>query len=322
MRGRIVKGIGGFYYVHCGAAGDGAPQAGELYECRAKGIFRKDNRRPLVGDEVEMDVLDAEKKTGNISSLLPRRSELIRPAVANVDQALVIFAVTQPKPNFNLLDRFLIMMAQQEIASIICFNKADIDEDGSGEEYRRIYGDCGCRTVETSVKTGEGIKALKELLQGKVTAVAGPSGVGKSSLINCLQTDIVMETGEISARVQRGKHTTRHSELIALDRDTYILDTPGFSSLGLFCLEKKELAAYYPEFAGYEDGCRFAGCSHIGERLCSVKDAVAEGKISRMRYENYCLLYQELDYIQSKSGNKKTGSKKGTQAARKNGREL
>lgn len=309
MRGRIVKGIGGFYYVHCGAAGHGPVQANGLYECRAKGIFRRDNRRPLVGDEVEMEVLDEEKKSGNISELLPRRSELIRPAVANVDQALVIFAITQPKPNFNLLDRFLVMMAQQEISSIVCFNKADIDEEGSGGKYRRIYQACGYRTVEASVKSGEGIDALKELLQGKVTAVAGPSGVGKSSIINCLQTDIVMETGEISAKIQRGKHTTRHSELIALGRNTYILDTPGFSSLGLFDLEKGELAAFYPEFAEYEGGCRFAGCSHIGEHICGVKDAVAEGKVSRMRYENYCLLYRELDYMQSKGGSKNAGLK-------------
>ena len=221
MRGRIVKGIGGFYYVHCGQAQDGTLGDGELYECRAKGIFRRDNRRPLVGDEVEMDVLDEAKKAGNIRELLPRRSELIRPAVANVDQALVIFAVARPKPNCNLLDRFLIMMAQQGLESIVCFNKSDIDEDGIGEEYIRTYRDCGYRTLGLSAKTGEGIDSLKELLQGKITAVAGPSGVGKSSVINCLQSDVVMETGEISVKIQRGKHTTRHSELIALDRNTY-----------------------------------------------------------------------------------------------------
>jgi len=329
MRGRIVKGIGGFYYVRCGAAGEGAPRDRELYECRAKGIFRRDNRRPLVGDEVEMDVLDEEKKTGNISELLPRRSELIRPAVANVDQALVIFAVVSPKPNFNLLDRFLIMMVQQGLESIICFNKTDIDEDGSGEEYRRIYAGCGYRTLGVSAKTGAGIDSLRELLRGKTTAVAGPSGVGKSSVINCLQPDIVMETGEISAKIQRGKHTTRHSELIRLEegtdiqdtyiqdtyiqdtyiQDTYILDTPGFSSLGLFDLEKGGLAAYYPEFTEYEKSCRFSGCAHIGERDCGVKDAVAEGRISRMRYENYCLLYQELDYIQPGGAKAKQASK-------------
>ncbi len=300
MRGRIVKGIGGFYYVHCGQAQDGTLGDGELYECRAKGIFRRDNRRPLVGDEVEMDVLDEAKKAGNIRELLPRRSELIRPAVANVDQALVIFAVARPKPNCNLLDRFLIMMAQQGLESIVCFNKSDIDEDGIGEEYIRTYRDCGYRTLGLSAKTGEGIDSLKELLQGKITAVAGPSGVGKSSVINCLQSDVVMETGEISVKIQRGKHTTRHSELIALDRNTYILDTPGFSSLGLFGLEKGKLAAYYPEFSECEKDCRFVGCSHIGERVCGVKEAVAGGSVNRMRYENYCLLYQELDCIQSK----------------------
>lgn len=286
MQGKIVKGIAGFYYVHV--------PGGSVYECKAKGVFRKDNKKPLVGDDVEMDVLDEEKLLGNIREILPRHSELIRPAVANVDQALVIFAIVKPQPNFNLLDRFLIMMEQQNIPCIICFNKQDIDEEGKGEEYEDIYRKCGYRTLSVSAKQQKGVGALKALLQGKTTTVAGPSGVGKSSLVNCLQSGTVMETGAISEKIERGKHTTRHSELIAISDNTYILDTPGFSSLGLFDLEKEDLAAYFPEFAEHEQYCKFGGCSHISEPVCGVKDALAEGEISKMRYENYCLLYEEL----------------------------
>ena len=285
MKGKIVKGIAGFYYVHA---------ENKIYECKAKGVFRKDNRKPLVGDDVELDVLDEEKALGNIRELLPRRSELIRPAVANVDQALVIFSIVKPKPNFNLLDRFLVMMEQQGIETIICFNKADIDEADEGEEYREIYEKCGYRTLTVSAKQGMGIDELKALLAGRTTTVAGPSGVGKSSIVNSLQNGIVMETGQISAKIERGKHTTRHSELIYVGEDTYILDTPGFSSLGLFDLEKEDLSSFYPEFAEHEKYCKFGGCSHVNEPVCGVKDAVAEGAISRMRYENYCLLYEEL----------------------------
>lgn len=293
MRGKIIRGIAGFYYVHV-SWGNGEDAECGVYECKAKGVFRKDNRKPLVGDNVEMDVLDGEQRLGNIRELLPRHSELIRPAVANIDQALVIFAVTSPKPNFNLLDRFLIMMQQQEIPCVICFNKLDLDQAGECLQYRKIYGNCGFQTIAVSAMEREGISELKELLRGKTTTVAGPSGVGKSSIVNCLQSGITMETGQISRKIERGKHTTRHTELIAADADTYILDTPGFSSLGLFGLEKEELGKYYPEFASYEKYCRFGGCAHINEPVCGVKDAVAEGGISRMRYDNYCLLYEEL----------------------------
>ncbi len=291
MRGRIIKGIAGFYYVHCG---------GRIYECKAKGVFRKDNRKPLVGDWVEMDVLDEGEALGNISALLPRDSELIRPAVANVDQALVIFAIAKPRPSFNLLDRFLVMMGQQGIPCIICFNKLDIDEEGLGREYQELYGGCGYRTLAVSARLGCGIEELKGMLTGHATAVAGPSGVGKSSIINCLQSGTVMETGEISAKIERGKHTTRHSELIAIGEGSYILDTPGFSSLGLFDLEKERLAGFYPEFAAHERYCRFGGCAHIGERDCGVKAAVEEGAVSRLRYENYRLLYEELKGMERK----------------------
>ncbi|MBE5874736.1 MAG: ribosome small subunit-dependent GTPase A [Lachnospiraceae bacterium] len=286
MRGKIVKGIAGFYYVHVNDCG--------IYECKAKGVFRKDNKKPLVGDDVILDVLDEEKKLGNISEILERSSELIRPAVANVDQALVIFSIVKPQPNFNLLDRFLIMMEQQNLPCIICFNKLDMDEADSGKAYEQIYRQCGYETLLVSAGTGQGVEELKELLKGKTTTVAGPSGVGKSSLINRLQSGKVMETGSISEKIERGKHTTRHSELIAIEEDTYILDTPGFSSLSLFDMEKEDLAGFYPEFTEHEKYCKFGGCSHIGEPVCGIKDAVAEGSVSRMRYDNYVLLYQEL----------------------------
>ncbi|MBE5893364.1 MAG: ribosome small subunit-dependent GTPase A [Lachnospiraceae bacterium] len=300
MRGKIVKGIAGFYYVHVSSRAESSlagMQSAGIYECKAKGIFRKDNKKPLVGDDVEMEVLDEEKKLGNITAILPRHSELIRPAVANVDQALVVFSIVKPQPNFNLLDRFLIMMGQQGIPCIICFNKLDIDKEGLGRQYEEIYRGCGYKTIQISAREWEKMGVADELLallKDKTTTVAGPSGVGKSSLINCLQSNIVMETGSISEKIERGKHTTRHSELIAIGDNTYILDTPGFSSLGLFDLEKEDLAAYYPEFAEHEKYCRFGGCSHITEPVCGIKDALASGEISKLRYENYCLLYEEL----------------------------
>lgn len=286
MQGKIVKGIAGFYYVHVPGKG--------IYECKAKGIFRKDKKKPLVGDDVLIQILDEEEMTGNIESLLTRNSELIRPAVANIDQALVIFSIVKPQPNFNLLDRFLIMMEQQGIPCIICFNKADIDGEGQGENYEEIYRACGYETLSISAKEGTGIEKVRRLLHHKTTTVAGPSGVGKSSLINKLQSSVTMETGSISKKIERGKHTTRHSELIAIGEDTYILDTPGFSSLALFDMEKEDLSGYYREFEMHEVFCKFGGCSHIAEPVCGVKDALEEGKISSLRYENYKLLYEEL----------------------------
>lgn len=286
MRGKIVKGIAGFYYVHIDGLG--------VFECKAKGIFRKDNTRPLVGDDVEMDILDEMGKTGNISALLPRKNALIRPAVANVDQALVIFSITKPAPSLNLLDRFLIMMWQQKLPCIICFNKQDIAEEEEKRILEEAYGACGYRVLFVSARERQGINALKEALYQKTTTVAGPSGVGKSSLVNCLQSGTVMETGAISEKISRGKHTTRHSELLSIGEGTYIMDTPGFSSLSLFDIEKEELAGFYPEFAPFEGDCRFRGCSHISEPVCGVKKALEKGLISKIRYENYTLLYEEL----------------------------
>lgn len=286
MQGKIVKGIAGFYYVH--VEGEG------VYECKARGIFRKDNVKPLVGDDVEIEVLAGEGQKGSITALLPRRNELLRPNVANIDQALIIFAMAKPAPSFNLLDRFLVMMQQKELPCIICFNKMDIAESGAVERLAKAYRDCGCRVLFVSAKEKEGIEALRALLEKKTTTVAGPSGVGKSSLVNCLHNSSVMETGEISEKIERGKHTTRHAELLFSEDGTYLMDTPGFSSLSLFDMEKEALSAYYPEFAPYTDNCRFRGCVHISEPVCGVKAALADGQISRVRYENYVMLFEEL----------------------------
>ena len=286
MQGKIVKGISGFYYVHVVESG--------IYECKAKGIFRQQKMKPLVGDDVEIDIISEEKKTGNVAAILPRKNALIRPAVANVDQALLIFAAASPNPNFNLLDRFLVMMGRQDVPVILCFNKCDLITEEQQQEIASIYEASGCKILFVSAKKELGLKELQEILEGKTTTVAGPSGVGKSSLINLLAPEACMETGEISKKIERGRHTTRHVELIQLKGDGYIMDTPGFSSLYLPEMEKEELQDCYPEFAAFEPYCRFQGCSHISEPDCGVKEALSEGKIHPVRYENYCQLYGEL----------------------------
>ena len=286
MQGKIVKGISGFYYVHVVESG--------IYECKAKGIFRQQKMKPLVGDDVEIDIISEEKKTGNVAAILPRKNALIRPAVANVDQALLIFAAASPNPNFNLLDRFLVMMGRQDVPVILCFNKCDLITEEHQQEIASIYEASGCKILFVIANMVLGLKELQVIFVGLSTTVAGPSGVGKSSLINLLAPEACMETGEISKKIERGRHTTRHAELIQLKGDGYIMDTPGFSSLYLPEMEKEELQDCYPEFAAFEPYCRFQGCSHISEPDCGVKEALSEGKIHPVRYENYCQLYGEL----------------------------
>ena len=286
MIGKIMKGIAGFYYV-------GVAESG-VYECKAKGIFRKDKIKPLVGDDVEIEILNEEEKLGNIVKILPRRSELIRPAVANIDQALVIFAAREPKPNLSLLDRFLVIMEKQDVPVIICFNKQDLCDEEEVGRLKEIYEACGYPVVLASAKQGEGIEEIKSLLRGKTTTVAGPSGVGKSSLTNLLQNEVQMETGEISKKLGRGRHTTRHSQIIQIEEDTWLYDTPGFTSFYVEEIEKEELRFYFREFFKYEGTCRFQGCTHTHEPGCMVKNALEEGKISKERYENYLELYGEL----------------------------
>ena len=286
MQGKIIKGIAGFYYVHA--------EDGNVYECKAKGVFRNKKIKPLVGDNVEMDVINATELTGNVADILPRKNELIRPAVANIDQTLVVFASLSPAPNFNLLSRFLVMMDYQEIPTTICFNKSD---QVSAEELKKlteVFEGSGAHIIVTSVVTGEGMEELRDVLKGKTTSFAGPSGVGKSSILNEIFPDANSKTGNISEKINRGKHTTRHSEIFYLGEDTYIMDTPGFTSLDYNVVEADSLHYYFGEFDEYEGQCRFNGCVHVNEPDCAVKNAVESGKINRTRYDIYTEMYKEL----------------------------
>lgn len=286
MQGKIIRGVAGFYYVNVEGCG--------VYECKAKGIFRNRKIKPLPGDDVEVTVLDEAAMTGNIEDILDRRSELIRPAVANADQAVIVFAMSWPEPNFNLLDRFLVLMRRQQMETVICFNKKDQIEERVQKEFLRIYGKSGCRVLMISAKSGDGIGELAAQLKGRVTVLAGPSGVGKSTILNALYPKANMQTGNISEKIRRGRHTTRHSELFYVGGETYLFDTPGFSSLYLDEMEKEELKDCYAEFEDYAGECRYLGCLHDREPSCAVKNAVQEGRISRERYENYLLLFNEL----------------------------
>lgn len=284
MSNRIIKGIAGFYYVHDGE---------NVYECKARGLFRKKGIKPLVGDYVDFEIIDEEGKKGNITEIKERKNSLIRPAVANIDQALVVFSGTKPEPNLNLLDRFLVMMEAKKIPVIIVFSKKDLTDATKRKELREIY-EKNYKILEISVKTGEGIFELKEILKDKFSVMAGPSGVGKSSITNYLVPDANMETGEISRKIERGKQTTRHSELFYAGEGAYICDTPGFGSIEVFSIAKEDLKECFPEFFQFEEGYKFLGCVHIGEKDCGVKEALRQGYLPSSRYENYKLIYEEI----------------------------
>jgi len=289
LKGKIIKGIAGFYYVH-------TPEE-RVYECKAKGIFRNKKIKPLVGDNVDISIDDQPDGKGIIVDILPRNNELLRPAVANVDQALIIFAAAEPKPNLNLLDRFLIMMQNQNVNTIVCFNKVDIVSDKEISLLEETYRRCGYEVVFTSTMQEDSVANIYNLLRDKTTVLAGPSGVGKSTIINMICPEANMDTGSVSEKIKRGKHTTRHSELFHVEGGTYIMDTPGFSSLYINEIDKNNLKDFFTEFNEFENECRFSGCMHLNEPGCAVKNALEQGKISKIRYRNYVDLFEELKDI-------------------------
>lgn len=291
MEGKIIRAISGFFYVHSGE---------KVWTCKAKGVFRNLKLKPIVGDNVLFEPIDEPREEGNLTCVLPRKSILIRPEVSNIDQAMVVFAVKEPDPNMNLLDRFLIHMGMQKIPVIIFLNKSDLDSSGTGEMYREIYQTAGYEVILGSSSHKETISDIRSKLRGKTTVLAGPSGVGKSSLLKALDGNARVKVGELSEKIKRGKQTTRHTEIFTIEPDIYLLDTPGFTSLFVQGVPSDRLHTFYPEFEPFEQECRFIGCSHVNEPLkfCGVKQAVQEGRIAGLRYDNYCQIYTEVKDIE------------------------
>lgn len=282
--GLLIKGYNGFYYVESET---------EIWTCSLRGRFRLKNQDFLAGDHVEFTKLDYPK--GVIEKVFDRTNQLVRPAVANVEKALVTFAFTNPQPDFLLLDRILIQVRYHKITPVICFNKRDLVDAATADEIMKPYLAAGFETVSVSAAKDEGIDELKKKIGGRVVVLAGPSGVGKSSILNRINRDFQLATGELSKKTERGKHTTRKVEMLPLGDHTYIADTPGFSALYLpEDLKKEELIAYYPEFHEAAADCPFTSCFHDKEKECEVKNDVRDGLIDQGRYERYCLFLNEL----------------------------
>ncbi|WP_042271766.1 ribosome small subunit-dependent GTPase A [[Clostridium] dakarense] len=285
INGKIIKGIGGFYYVDT---------ENGLYECRARGIFRKEKITPLVGDRVGISVVDEENKKGVVEEIDKRDTELVRPPIANVDKALIVFAIKNPKPNLSLLDRFIVLAEKENLEIVIVLTKADLDDDNTLDELKSVYELSGYKVIPVSNKTKLNIDKIREELSGNVVVFAGPSGVGKSSLLNEIDSNFKLQTGEVSDKIKRGKHTTRHAELLKLDCGAMVADTPGFSSLTLDDISETELKDYFIEFDEF-DNCRFGSrCVHENEPSCAIKEAAQNGKISKQRYDSYIQLLNEI----------------------------
>ncbi len=282
MRGLIIKGIGGFYYVKT---------AEEIFQAKGRGIFKKDGITLAVGDVVDIEVLDDGDAV--INSIEPRKNQFIRPPIANIDRFIVVFAATKPKPNFSIIDKFLIMAEQHHIEPVICVNKCDLAKPATIEEIKAIYEDV-YPTIFVSAETGEGIDDLMPYIQGHRVAFAGPSGVGKSTITNRIIPHANMETGNVSKKTARGKHTTRHVEIFEVEGGGFVFDTPGFTSFEILDAEEDNLSDFYPDLLKFKGQCRFDNCRHLKEPECSVRDAVERGEIHPLRYASYLANMEEI----------------------------
>jgi len=286
MEGIIIKGIAGQYHVRVGD---------QTHTCKARGIFKKKGLKLLVGDRVRIALDDYDQAQGVIEEVHPRQTALIRPPVANVSQAVVVFAIKHPDPNINLLDKLLAICEHNQLEVVICFNKVDLDNEHLVNHYQKVYESAGYKVIATSAKEHVEIESLKSCLNDQISVFAGPSGVGKSSLLNEIQEGIRLEVGGLSEKIGRGKHTTRHSELMVLPCGGMVVDTPGFTAVDITIIELEDLSSCYREFADLVDQCKFNNCRHINEPGCAVKAAVAEGDIYESRYESYLYFIKAIE---------------------------
>lgn len=286
IQGIIIRGVGGNYYVDTDNG---------LIECRARGLFRNQNIKPLVGDKVLIRLTEEDNRYGYIEEIQERKNEMKRPLVANIDQIIIVFAVKNPEPSFLLLDKLLIAAEINNLKPIICFNKADLVDESYLEILKAIFLNTDYRVIFTSKYNSELLEGFEDILKDKITLFSGPSGVGKSSLMNAIDSGFELKTGEISEKLKRGKHTTRHAEIYKLSFGGFVVDTPGFSSFDINDeIEFDQLTDFYPEIKRYSDDCRFSNCIHNKEPNCAVKKAVENKEISEIRYNNYIKLLEEI----------------------------
>ena len=284
IEGIIVKAISGFYYVKTES---------DIFECRARGVFRKKATTPLVGDRVEIEVLDEAKKVGNVIKVKDRENYLIRPPIANITKVLVVMSVKLPDPILVFLDKQLAFLEREGIETVICVNKVDLDDIDFADNVKKIYENIGYKVILAEAKNDVGIEEIREELKNEIVVLLGNSGVGKSSITNKIMNKTIMEEGSIS-KIERGKQTTRHTELLEFDNDSYIADSPGFSSFDISNIESDELDRYFREFKRHIEECKYRDCNHINEDDCGVKLAVENGLIDEGRYKRYCEIYKEL----------------------------
>lgn len=290
IQGIIIRGVGGNYYVYTNFG---------LIECRARGLFRNQNIKPLVGDSVIIRLTEENNRCGYIEEILQRKNEMKRPPVSNIDQIIIVFAIKNPEPSFLLLDKLLIASEINNLSPIICFNKVDLVSEDTVNLYKKIYKNTDYKMIFTSKYDKSTLENFKDILKDKITLFAGPSGVGKSSLMNAIDSDFELKTGEISEKLKRGKHTTRHAEIYKLSFGGFVVDTPGFSSFDINEIEYYDLAKYYPDIEKYSDNCKFSNCMHNKEPECQVKEAVNSCEISEVRYNNYIKLLEEIKNLKS-----------------------